>query len=329
MEIHQLRYFCAVAETGSFTEGARKEHVSQPSLSQQIIKLEGELGSELFERLGRATRLTLAGKIFCRIAKSILNRINQVKSEMQGAQNLQEGSVTVGAIPTVAPYLLPLAVVAFKRKYPLVQLTVVEELPLQLLEALRNAAVDLAVLQLPVSGKGFVTEELLREPLYLVIPGHHRLASRKAIDLRQVKDSPFIVLREGYTFRKAVLDALRRAGVRPNIVCEAHNFPTIIAMVSAGLGVSMIPKMAIEKKRGCKFIPLRNEPCIRIIGLVRLGRHHMSPVQRLFLEHLRQSASVSVGRLSRTARKTKNSPDLRSSSSLSAKPISRVVRRSR
>ena len=108
MEIRQLRYFCAVVETGSFTRGARRERVSQPSLSEQIKLLEAELELELFDRLGQTTKLTAAGRTFYRTVRPILKRLAEVKTKMQDAQNLQGGSVTIGAAASIAPYFLPL-----------------------------------------------------------------------------------------------------------------------------------------------------------------------------------------------------------------------------
>ncbi len=292
MELHQLRYFCAVAETSSFTRGARRERVAQPSLSQQIKKLEEELGAKLFDRLGRKTQLTDSGKALLPLAKSILNQIAEAKSEIQGAKGLEGESVIAGALPTIAPYVLPAVVADFQRKYPLVQLTVVEELPLQLLGALRNAAVDLALFQLPVSGKEFVTEELVREPLYAVVPAKHRLASRKTVDLAEFRKEPVLLPKQCFAFRETVIEVLRRAKVQPDIASEALGLGTIMAMVSSGLGVSVVPKMAIQKRRGCRFIPLRNEWARRTVGLVRLKRRRLSRTQLLFLDSLRRSLGL-------------------------------------
>ena len=291
MEIRQLRYFCAVAETGGFTRGARREHVTQSSLSEQIKMLEQELGSDLFDRLGQTTKLTPTGKTLYRAARSILSRLGEVKSKIQDGRNMQGGDVTVGAPPTVAPYFLPRALVSFKRKHPLIRLKVVEEPSDQLLQDLRSADVDLAVLQLPVSGSEFTGEEVTREPLCIALPRGHRLAGRKTVHLVELKDDPFIMLKDG-PFRKLVINAFRKAKIRPRIICEAHGLAMVLAMVSAGLGVSIIPRMAMEKNNGCKFAALQEEPRARSIALVRLKRHNVSPAQRLLLEHLQRMADA-------------------------------------
>src|SRR6267142_2567788 len=121
MELHQLRYFCAVAHTGSFSRAAEQSHVSQPSLSQQILKLEGELGARLFDRLGRSVRLTDLGKTFLPCARAVLRELEAAKGEVVEGKEFIGGPVTVGVIPTVAPYFLPPRLTTFSRKFPQVR----------------------------------------------------------------------------------------------------------------------------------------------------------------------------------------------------------------
>src|SRR5260221_9060632 len=139
MEIHQLRYFCAVADTGSFSRAAEQSHVSQPSLSQQILKLEDELGARLFDRLGRSVRLTEVGKAFLPRARGVLRELEAARGDVVEQKGSVGGSVTVGAIPTVAPYLLPRVLTDFSRKFPQAQLSVIEEITPVLLDRLRAA----------------------------------------------------------------------------------------------------------------------------------------------------------------------------------------------
>src|SRR5271168_4025763 len=128
MELHQLRYFCAVAETGSFSRAAEQSHISQPSLSQQILKLEDELGARLFDRLGRSVRLTDLGKAFLPRARAVLRELEAAKGDVEEQKDSVGGGLTLGVIPTVAPYLLPAQLPAFSRKFPQAQITVVEEI---------------------------------------------------------------------------------------------------------------------------------------------------------------------------------------------------------
>ncbi len=133
MQIHQLRYFCAVARTGSFTRAAQQEHLAQPSLSQQIRKLEDELGTRLFDRLGRSVRLTQPGEAFLPRAEGIIRELADAKTEIQEMDGAKRGRLVIGAIPTIAPYFLPSCLASFAQTFPRVQISVVEEVTTELL----------------------------------------------------------------------------------------------------------------------------------------------------------------------------------------------------
>jgi LysR family transcriptional regulator, hydrogen peroxide-inducible genes activator len=291
MELHQLRYFCAVARARNFTRAAANEHVSQPSLSQQVLKLEAELGARLFDRLGRKVRLTSFGETFLPRAEAILQQMGEAKQEIEEMAGVAKGRVVVGVIPTIAPYFLPERLASFSRRFPTIQVSVVEEITPVLLERLQEASVDMALLALPGPGDPFVCQELCREPLYLVVPREHRLARRAAASLEEVEEDSFLLLKEGHCFRENTLSACGRARLQPNVVFESGQFATILAMVAAGTGVSVVPEMAVERRAGCAFVPLADANAIRRVGVVQLKRHFRSRAQRAFLQHLRASVA--------------------------------------
>ena len=291
MEIHQIRYFCAVARAGNFTRAAHHEHVAQPSLSQQVRKLEDELGTRLFDRLGRTVRLTSFGETFLPRAEAILRQVIEAKQEIEEMSGIEKGKLTIGAIPTVAPYFLPQRLAGFARKYPDVRVSVVEEITPVLLQRLEEAAIDMAVLALPVSGEHFVCQELLREPLYLVVSKSHPLARQPNARLKQIDGESFLLLREGHCFRQNTLAACGRARIQPNVVFESGQFATVLAMVAAGAGVSVVPEMATASHEGCAFIRLADEASYRRVGVVQLKQHYRSRTQRALLEYLRQSVT--------------------------------------
>ncbi len=288
MQIHQIRYFCAVARSGSFTRAAQHEHIAQPSLSQQIRKLEDELGTKLFDRLGRKVRLTQLGEAFLPRGEEILRQVTAAKLEIQEMAGAEQGKLVIGAIPTIAPYLLPQCLASFARKFPRVQVSVIEEVTDELLNRVHEGTVDLAILALPVRTAHCLCRELFRERLYVVVPSHHRLASLTQVHLKQIEDEPFLLLKEGHCFRENTLSACGRARVRPNVVFESGQFTTILAMVAAGAGVSVVPEMAVEPREGCKFLPVIGESVSRRIGIVQLKQHFRSRVHRAFLDHLRE-----------------------------------------
>lgn len=293
MELHQLRYFCAVAETGSFSRAAEQSHVSQPSLSQQILKLEDELGTRLFDRLGRSVRLTEVGKTFLPRARAVLRELEAARGDVVERKDSISGPMTVGAIPTVAPYLLPRVLTSFSTKFPQAQLTVIEEITPILLDRLRAGTVDVALLALPIRGHDFDTFPLFSEPLLAVLPQKHKLARRKSISLKDIRKEPFLLLRDGHCFRENAVAACDRARVHPQVVFESGQFSSLLGLVGAGMGVSLVPRMAVEKKVRCRYVPIEDAEATRTIGGVVLRGRSLTRLQEAFVSHLRKTCEES------------------------------------
>jgi LysR family hydrogen peroxide-inducible transcriptional activator len=288
MELQQLRYFCAIADTGSFTRAAQQTHVSQPSLSQQLRKLEDELGARLFDRLGRKVQLTEVGRSFLPNARAVLRDLEAARSNVIERKMSIGGPISIGVIPTIAPYFLPPILTAFSRKYPEVRVSVAEEITPLLLERLRAVTMDAAIVALPLQGRSheFQTFPLMVEKLYAVLPKRHALTKRRAVSLEDLHDAPFLLLRDGHCFRETAVAACKRAGLNPKIIFESGQFSSILSMVSAGLGVSIVPAMALEKRPGCRYVPLSDERAARTIGVVALNGRSRTRATEAFLAHL-------------------------------------------
>ncbi len=168
----------------------------------------------------------------------------------------------------------------------------VEEITSVLLAGLHEGRIDIALIALPVTGDGLISTELVREPLYAVLPEKHPLSRSKSIALREIQNEAFILLKDGHCFRDTAVAACRRARLRPNVVFESGHFATILAMVSAGMGVSIVPEMAIEKRPGCKFLRLSDDRSYRRIGLVYLKNHFQTNSQRALVEYLKRSPAA-------------------------------------
>lgn len=289
MELHQLRYFCAVAETGSFSRAAEQTHVSQPSLSQQIRKLEDELGARLFDRLGRSVRLTDLGKAFLPRALSVLRELEAAKGDVVERKDSVGGSITVGVIPTVAPYFLPPCLTLFSKRFPQVRLTVVEEITPVLLERLRAGTIDVAVLALPVRGHEFDAFPLLTERLFAALPPKHKLSKRRSLSLKDLRSEPFLLLRDGHCFRDTAVAACDRARLHPQIIFESGQFSSLLSMVSANMGVSIVPEMAVEKSARCRYVLISDTDATRTIGAVVLRGRSLTRAHLGFLSHLRST----------------------------------------
>jgi LysR family hydrogen peroxide-inducible transcriptional activator len=287
MELHQLRYFCAVAEAGSFSRAAEQSHVSQPSLSQQIMKLEDELGARLFDRLGRSVRLTEAGQTFLPRARAVLRELEAARGDVAEQKDSVGGAVTIGVIPTVAPYYLPQRLTWFSRKFPQVRLTVVEEITPILLDQVRASKVDLAILALPIRGHEFEPFPLLTERLFAALPPGHKLARRRGLFLKDLRAQPFLLLRDGHCFRDTAVAACDRARLHPQIVFESGQFSSLLSLVGAGMGVSIVPEMAIDRKSRCRFVRIDDPAAGRTIGALILRGRSLSRAHHAFLSHLR------------------------------------------
>lgn len=289
MEVHQLRYFCAVARHGTFTRASEVEHVAQPSLSQQIMKLEAELGSRLFDRLPRSAKLTVVGKAFLPKAERILRELEEAKTELQEMAGNEKGDVAVGIIPTIAAYLLPKLLKGFAARHPLVTVKIVEDITPALLQRLHEGTIDMAIVALPIPGEELASEELFEEKFYAVLPKTHRRASSKSISLAELNREPFLLLKEGHCFRDSLIAACDKSKVTPCVVFESGQFATIMAMVSAGMGVSAVPAMAVQPQAGCTFIPISGKHSTRKVGIVSSRHHYQSRAQRLLMEQMRDA----------------------------------------
>ena len=289
MEVHQLRYFCAVAKHGTFTRASEVEHVAQPSLSQQILKLEAELGSRLFDRLPRSARLTVFGKAFLPKAERILRELEEAKTELQEMAGNEKGDVVVGIIPTIAAYLLPKLLKGFAARHPLITVKIIEDITPTLLQRLHDGTIDMAIAALPITEGDLASEELFEEKYYAVLPKTHRRASSKSISLTDLNREPFLLLKEGHCFRDSLIAACHKSKVTPSVVFESGQFATILAMVSAGMGVSAVPAMAVQSQTGCTFIPISGKHSTRKVGIISSRNHYQSRAQRLLMKQMQEA----------------------------------------
>jgi LysR family hydrogen peroxide-inducible transcriptional activator len=287
MELHQLRYFCAVAATGSFTGAAELEGISQPSLSQQIRKLEQTVGAPLFTRLGRRIRLTAAGEALHEHAQEILRHSRDASQRIRQLGQSISGPLRVGAIPTVLPYLLAPRLNDFVTLYPDVQVVLKEETTTELVKQLQQGELDVILVALPLRVSEVVCSELVRDPLMLAIPKNHPLAGQDAAQINMVQQERLLLLREGHCFRGDVLTACTRARAEFHAIFESDSLATIFSLVASGLGVSIVPAMSAPHSSGCVLLPLA-EPKVRRVGYARLRSSAGFKPLRAFTDWLRK-----------------------------------------
>ncbi len=267
MEMHQLRYFARVADLGNVTRAAEACHVSQPSLSQQISKLERELGQPLFERLGRGVRLTEAGKMFKRYSDQILSLTEDARTRV--TDDPDSGRITLAAIPTIAPYYLPSLLTRFAKEAPKARVEIVEETTVNILRLLAEGEIDLAVLALPIQADHVHTKTLFTEELLAVLPSGHSLTKKAKVGLKDLVLEPFVVLNEAHCLTGTTMSFCARHSASPLITAKSHQLLTVLELVRLGQGVSLIPAMAVPKGRddGREYRSLSGDKPTRTIAL--------------------------------------------------------------
>jgi LysR family transcriptional regulator, hydrogen peroxide-inducible genes activator len=247
MEMHQLRYFVAVARTGTFSRAAGECHVAQPSLSQQVQKLESEVGERLFERTRRRAILTPAGALFLPRALSILETAEQGCQEIREMSGEVRGKILLGALPTIAPYFLPEIIRLFQEKYRGVELIFNEETTLQLLRGLEENELDLALISDSTPNPRIRIENLFSEELLLCLPAGHALVHQRVVVAADLQQEKFILMQEGHCLGAQAQRFCQTKGLRPQISCRSAQIATVLAMVQAGLGISLITEMARQQ----------------------------------------------------------------------------------
>ncbi len=288
MELQQLRYVVAVARTGNFSRAAGHCHVAQPSLSQQIQKLEDELGERLFDRLKREARLTAAGQTFLRRAVKILEEVDAARREASETQNLLRGTLALGVLPTIAPYLLPGVLTAFSRAFPGVETIVHEDTTAQLLQQALACEIDLAIASQPITDARFEVGQLFSEELKLALPPRHPLARKRAISPADLQNEQLIVMKPGHCLADQVLGFCERRDFQPRIGFRGAQLETVQALVRSGVGISLIPAMAARNRRkgDPEYRPLNHPRPQRQIVTVWLKQRPPGRAAREFLKIL-------------------------------------------
>lgn len=244
MNLRDLEYAVSLAADGQFRRAAARCHVSQPTLSAQVAKLEDELGIQLFERGARAATPTVNGRAIIRQAQVVLDEVGRLKAMARATQDPLMGPFQLGVIPTAGPYLLPRLLPTLRERWPKLQLLLREEQTAQLLERLRAGSLDAAILSLPLEGDDLRWEPLLSEPILLALPRHHPLAGRKRVVPSALTSEPVILLEDGHCLRDQSLSICEAAGLSRRRDVQAAGLETLRQMVMAGVGIALIPELA-------------------------------------------------------------------------------------
>lgn len=288
MELRQLRYLCAVVDQGTFTAAATACTIAQPSLSQQILNLEQELGQPLLIRHARRVELTEAGQAVVRRARLILAESDSLRLDMERRTGLIEGTIHLGVIPTVAPYLLPQPIRRFQQAYPGVKIQVHEGRTSRVLQDLASGRIDFAIASdITAADRDRLSlhvEELFRERLLLATPQAHPLASSATpVAIKDIPKDQLIVLSDGHCLADQTLSVCRLRRTEDHLECE--QLETLLAMVRTGLGIAIVPEMAVQNSsgQGITIRPFKAPEPKRLISIIRRRSGSLSPAASAFL----------------------------------------------
>jgi LysR family cyn operon transcriptional activator len=271
IELRHLRYFLAVAETAHFTRAAEKLHVTQPTLSQQIRQLEGQLDLELFDRVGRSVKLTAAGETLLPHARKVLHELESAQTALDEMHGLKRGLLRVGIVQTVNACVIPDIVARFGAAHAGIRVECAEMAVADIEADLESGKLDLGVSFLPPTRKSLTGEKLFTEELVAVVADGHALAKRRRMRMRELKFQPLALLSRKYCTRQLIDCALAEAGVEPEVRVEMNSVASLLSTVRRTELVSLLPSLALcAQDRGLKTIALTEPTPHRAIGLVWL-----------------------------------------------------------
>jgi LysR family transcriptional regulator, hydrogen peroxide-inducible genes activator len=293
LTLKHLRYFEALARHSHFGRAADACAISQPALSMQIKELEQTLGSALFERGARQVRLTGFGEEFALRVRGILVSVDELADLARAAQDGLVGRLRIGVIPTIAPYLLPLIIGNLTRRHAGLDLHVRESVTPRLIRELEDGRLDAAIVALPVSEPSLTEVALFSENFVLVRPGEDE--GKPVPSAESLREMRLLLLEEGHCFRDQALSFCNMHTALPRESLDGSSLSTLVQMVSAGIGVTLIPEMAIPvetRSAAVSVVRFRNPQPARTIGMIWRAT---SPLARQFLqisEVIRQSAEM-------------------------------------
>ncbi len=288
MEMQQLRYAVAVADAGNFTRAAERCNVTQPTLSQQILNLESEVGHKLFHRLGRKAVLTEAGAVFLERARRILFEAENAAKELSDHPSLDR-RITVGALPTVAPYLILPLIAHIRKSHPNLSIHVREDFRRDLVRAVAEGELDLAIVSLPVKDPRLSIEPLMTEPLLLVVGKDHPFANRAEIGLQDIVEETFVTMGDSSSLAGQIRGFFGDHNIEPKVGYRCAQVATLKAFVAMGVGISILPLVdrMPEDTESLVYLRLAETAPTRELAVIRHLQRYQSRGAEQFLAILR------------------------------------------
>ncbi len=289
VELRQLRYFVEVAEREHISEAAEHLHVAQSAISRQIANLEEELGTPLFERIGRNVKLTPVGKIFLEHCITALKGIDFAAKQVEEYLDPAKGTIKIGFPTSLASYVLPTIISAFKKEYPEISFHLRQGSYKYLIEAVKNRELNLALLgPLPPKDEAINTTVLFSENIHALLPATHPLAKKESINLVDLRNDQFVLFPEGYILNKVAVDACRSVGFMPNITSEGEDMDALKGLVAAGIGVTLLPESSLydSTPRMTVKVPIAIPNIRRTVGIIAPTSRDLAPSEEVFVKFI-------------------------------------------
>lgn len=288
MELRQIEYFCMVGKLHSFTRAAEQLHISQPTITQAIRKLEEEIDVQLFDRSKKKALLTVEGEAFLVRMEKILDDCQQAIQEAKDFKTWRKGTITLGVPPMIGSYLYPDIFSNFKNAYPGLQLMAYEETSsLETASKLEKGELDLAIIILPENSETLNTLVIIQEQLVLCMHPNHPLSQQQSVRFDQLKYEQFILLKEKSYQHQAVISRCLRQHFMPNTICCSNQIKTIKGLIANGSGISLLMKMVVQDDPQIAVVPLE-EPIAFDIGLAWKKDKCLSNASIAFIQFLEQ-----------------------------------------
>jgi DNA-binding transcriptional LysR family regulator len=295
LNVSRLRVLTEVAKRGSFSAAAEELSYTQSAVSQQVATLEAESGMTLLERHARGVRVTPAGQALVEHAEGILARLEAAETELSAIAGLRAGRLRMASFPTAGATLMPLAIATFRASYPEIELTLAEGEPEEIAPRLRSGEFDLALLfefDEPEEGlHGLKRIELLRDPMYLALPREHGLAEKRGLRLEDLRGEAWVQTSRSSPCARHVVRSCHAAGFEPNVSFESDDYQTVQGLVAAGVGVALIPELALSVVRDDIAIrALAPQPPVRQVIAAAPADARLSPATPAMLGILEDAA---------------------------------------
>lgn len=284
MELHQLKYFQMVSRLQHVSQAAEQLNVSQPSVTIAIKKLEEELGVQLLDRSQKRVALTAEGRLFLQRVEDILKRIDDTVVEMKDFRELHKGSIRIGITPIMGAVLFPYAFAHFQKKYPELNITVMEEGSLSIRNRLEKGELDIGIMIISNIPARLQTVRITRGQILVCLPPEHPLAKHSVIPFQSLHNEPFILFREDTYSRQIILKECAKCGFTPHIAFSSNQIGTIMGLVKQGVGITFFIEEIVKLQEGIVSRPLV-DPLYLVAGLAWNKERYLPKAAQAFIDY--------------------------------------------